>query len=437
MQTKILTLLIFLLNVTLIFSQQDSKNNPPQELSLQQAIQIALKQNPMLKAVQEDINIATSKQKQAVAMTKPSISASTYLTSGNNTSIFTTPVNVMPQSTMTVPTKTFLNANISAMYPLYTGGRLKAMVKFSDIAIDISKQNFALNKLDTILMVQEAYRMALLAKELIKVYEELVARSEEQLRIDKTAFKVGKIPQYYIYRDEAEVADAKQMLADRQKEFDTAMIELKTVLALDQNQKITLSDSLTYEALEENLEKLTSEALKNNPEIIALAKMIEQTKQEILMVESEFKPQISVAIMSDTMKEQTMPWSSRYSVGIVGALPIYDAGLRKEKKQTALNMLKKTQAELAEKKLQIISQINKLYLALQTAEKNIKTSETVLASVKEDYRIARLRYESGKGIQVEVLDASFSLLRAQTNNLQALYDYLITKDRLIRVVGKE
>jgi len=74
---------------------------------------------------------------------------------------------------------------------------------------------------------------------------------------------------------------------------------------------------------------------------------------------------------------------------------------------------------------------------LQAAEQNIKTAQSGVAAAEEDYRVAQLRYESGRGINVEVLDALTALTRARTNRVQALFDHNIARDRLLRATGAE
>lgn len=447
MKTAFSILLTFLITTSALFAQDVKTEKPYKEmnlLSLQDAINTALKQNPMLKAAREDVNLSLAKKKQATAMLMPSLSFNGYATGGNNPNIFTSPANVMPQNIALVPQDKFFMGNFSLMWPLYTGGRLQAMVKMQDASLKIAEKNLTAAELDTVLMVKEAYRMALLMLELIKVNKEMVARTEEQYRIDKTAYEVGKIPQVYLLRDEAELADAKQMLANMKKDYELALIELKTALAMDVNAPVVLSDTLAYEGMTETLDGLMMEAVTLRPELISAFLMIKQSEQDVKISKSLFSPQLSISVMSDTMRmiekvddmEETMT-RSRYTAGVVVGLPLYDAGYRSQRKNEAFAMKKKALAEYDAVKLKVTSDVHKAWLSLQTAKQNIQTAEAVLESAKEEYRIMKLRYEAGKGIQVEVLDASVMLLEAQTNHARALYAELAAKDKLMRAVGRQ
>jgi outer membrane protein len=61
----------------------------------------------------------------------------------------------------------------------------------------------------------------------------------------------------------------------------------------------------------------------------------------------------------------------------------------------------------------------------------------VVASAEEDYRVAKVRYEAGKSVNVEVIDAQSALVRARANYIDALYDFNVALDRLERAVGSE
>jgi outer membrane protein TolC len=97
---------------------------------------------------------------------------------------------------------------------------------------------------------------------------------------------------------------------------------------------------------------------------------------------------------------------------------------------------RKAQQDYEKVALQVIKEVETAFLALQAAERNIKTAETALVSAEEDYRIAQLRYTEGRGINVEVLDALTAFTRARTNHVQALYDYNVARDQLTRAIGQ-
>ncbi|MBU1027386.1 MAG: TolC family protein, partial [Candidatus Margulisbacteria bacterium] len=56
---------------------------------------------------------------------------------------------------------------------------------------------------------------------------------------------------------------------------------------------------------------------------------------------------------------------------------------------------------------------------------------------EENHNIAELRYNSGVGTNLEVIDAQVALTQAGIDQLTAQYDLLLARAKLNKVVGKE
>ena len=69
------------------------------------------------------------------------------------------------------------------------------------------------------------------------------------------------------------------------------------------------------------------------------------------------------------------------------------------------------------------------------AEKNIPTTKVAVEQSQEDYKIAQVRYSAGVGTNLDVIDAQVALTTAQTNYIQALYDYNTSKASLDKAMG--
>jgi outer membrane protein len=85
--------------------------------------------------------------------------------------------------------------------------------------------------------------------------------------------------------------------------------------------------------------------------------------------------------------------------------------------------------------LQVTQEVTENWLALRAAERNVATAQAGVRSGDEDFRIAQIRYQEGKSINVEALDALYARTRAQVNLAQAIFDYQVTADQLRRSLG--
>ena len=69
------------------------------------------------------------------------------------------------------------------------------------------------------------------------------------------------------------------------------------------------------------------------------------------------------------------------------------------------------------------------------ARQNVTTAEAELTAARAEYEAANLRYQVGRSIVVEVLDALAARTRAESNIVEALFQYNVARDQLLRAVG--
>lgn len=406
------------------------------ELSLEEAVATALRESPLLGAAEQEVRMAEAMTRSMQAMTRPTLSTTTYLSTANMNMILGTPAPVTPGSTGMLPDRTAWDQNVMAMLPLSTGGRLSGLVGGARSQFRAAQSDLTTMRLDVALATRVAYRRVLLAAAIVKIYEELVQTNEERLRIDRVAADpdVGKIPLFYVFRDEAELADSRQKLIEARRDYDVGLVNLRTVMGVHPGSEIIVAGELPFAAFTGTLEEALAAAEKYRPELAAIRHRIAAGRQDVKVAKSAYRPQTYLMAMADVVA--TDRTEDGYLVGIVAGLPILDGGKRKAAvDQAKANVARLTQQE-QDLALRIASEVTQELLNVKAAEESVHTAEQVLTAAREDYRVAQLRYTEGKGINVEVLDALAALVRAQTNHVQALFDFNVARDRLQRATGQ-
>ena len=66
----------------------------------------------------------------------------------------------------------------------------------------------------------------------------------------------------------------------------------------------------------------------------------------------------------------------------------------------------------------------------------MEASRKGLDQAEEEFRIVKDRFESGRGIQLEILDAQVSLTRARFNSVSALAEYDSAQAMWLRATGR-
>ena len=427
-----------------IGNQQSAISNhqslaPPtisQTISVSDAVEIALKNSPKTQAQRAEAEAARARIGMARAMTRPQVLATTFATTGTMPSIIPGPPTVEPQPFAMVPDKSQLDKNLMAMYPLYTGGRLAGQVRSAQSLYGAAASDARSAELDVALDARVAYRRVLLARRFVEAYQRRVDESRERLRIADESFKEGRIAKYDLLRNQTELADAEQALVNAERDADVAMVDLKTVLGVSQSSDLTLSGELAFEPVEGDAEQVQARAFRQRPEIAAARSRTESAQAGVDVARSAYRPQLYAVGMQDfALSSGTSGLDHGFIVGITAALPILDGGLRKSAVSEAKAMQDRTEAEERSAVLAVNRDVGTAWTELQAAAKNVKLAQAAVEQAEEDYRVVKLRYEAGKAINVEVLDALASMTNAQTNYAQALYEHSTAHDRLNRAVG--
>ncbi|MCX6344862.1 MAG: TolC family protein [Armatimonadetes bacterium] len=407
-----------------------------QAITLTDAVNIALKNNPSIAARRAIVAAASAKVGMAKAMTRPRISTTSFATTGNMPMIAPGPEGVMPQSLQLTPDRGRLDQNLMAEYPLYTGGRLKGKVNSAQALKEASAFEVAKSELDVSFTVKNAYFQALLACKMANAYQKRIDEAQERLRIAQDAFDTGRIAKYDLLRNKTDLAEAQQKLNNAQRDVEMATIDLKNMMGISQTSQITLSQDLGFSEAPANLDDLQAKALQQRPEIAAARARLRSSQADLGVAKSAYKPQVSAMAMADISAINAANPEKGYLVGIAAALPIFDGGLRKSSIDEAQAVIQQMQADEKEAVQMVSRDVASALSQLNAAAKNVTLSQTAITQADEDYRVIKLRYEAGKATNVEVLDALASLTRAQTDNAEALYNYNVAQEAITRAIGQ-
>jgi outer membrane protein TolC len=110
-------------------------------------------------------------------------------------------------------------------------------------------------------------------------------------------------------------------------------------------------------------------------------------------------------------------------VGLVVTLPLFDGFMRENAVNTAKAKLDRAVQAEGLARQQIAKDVTQAGLMLAAAEKGVEASRKGLEQAEEESRIMQERFQAGRGIQLEILDAQVTLTRARFNAVAALADY--------------
>ena len=418
----------------------------PQNLSLQDAVSLAMTSNPEIKASQ--LEIAKAKQQRVIS--KALLLPSVYATATAN-HYFKLPPFFGFQGINSDGKVTYgrfggddqIGAAIAAVQPLFnplaypTLHRSKLQEQESEIVLS-GKQ------IEVISQVKQTYLQLLVLNERIKLQTESINRNQHALRDARSLMVQGKGLRVDTLRAYTSVKNLEPDLLKLSYAYQTGLLQLKALTGMNTLQQVALTDSLSLpgnSSLPAEPE-VYEEAKKNNPEYQKLALQEKIDDQSIKVASSARKPVVSavgqyqVQSQSNNFNYTNGFFPSNYYVGIQMSVPLFNGFSTVAKVKQAGISREQSGIRLNDSYEQLRARVHQAISDCDESFSRVKTTTQVNETAKLSYGIIQYRYAKGVASRLELTDAELSLTTAQSNYLEAVYDYLNARIALFRLMGK-
>jgi outer membrane protein TolC len=417
---------------------------PPQiatsELTLPEAVTIALDNQPQIQARLGDYLAALQRVNQALSPMLPQLAASAAGSHGN---LETRNINPPPfPNVFTQTVQTVGSGRITLSQLLWDFGKTWAGTQSAKASAEASREDVELQKDLIVLAVKEQYFNLLFASRLVVVNAQALERAELNLRSAKGFFEVGTRPKSDVTRAEVDVANARVDLIRAQNAVSLARIALNTAMGIAVNSPTRVRDILTYEKYAIDQNTLVAEALSRRPEYRSVKFLADAAELNVKSAFRDFFPGFfgTASAGGSTAKTDTgiatYTESGDWVVGVEMRWAIFDGGNKIARWKEAKASVDAAKARIRDTELTIWQEVEGAYVRLVEAEERIGAAQKAVESAQENFRLFQGRFDAGVGNIIELTDAQLALTQAQSTEAQALADFRIAIARLERAMGR-
>lgn len=329
-------------------------------------------------------------------------------------------------------------ARITLTQVIDISGLIRTAVRAANVTLTLSELELARTRNDTILQVVQAYQDVARADEFVRVAEEALRNAQERLRLVRGQVDAGVAAQFDLLRAETAVAQAEQAVLNARNQREVAAAALNNLLGrkLDTPVVVVKPERLPDEMLP-SLEALMQQAYENRPELIAAQRGIELAQVGIETARLRLLPNIVLTGQADFNLNTSAfnPRRETYTGVVVLSVPIWDGGIARAREAQARDDKQIAQLRLQQVQEAVALEVRQAYLNLQDSKKRLAVAQKGLEQATEALRLARVRFEAGVSPQLEISDAELAFTQAQTNVVNAQFDYLDAYAGLLRAVG--
>ena len=91
---------------------------------------------------------------------------------------------------------------------------------------------------------------------------------------------------------------------------------------------------------------------------------------------------------------------------------------------------------MAQTRRDVALELKQAYFDVQQAKRKIAVTEDAVEAADEDLRLNKEKYSVGAGTMLDLINAQVSYTSAQSDRIQALYDYKYAIARLQKAMGR-
>lgn len=412
---------------------------PTMHITLEKAIELALSENPTIKVAEKEIELKEVSKKEAWQNLLPTVSI-------NGTISYNIKVAEMKTSMgtfkMGMDDSNTWNGALQVSLPIYAPAVYQTMsLTKSDLELAVEKSRGS--KIDLIEQVTKAYYQLMLAQDSYNVLNENYKLAETNFNIVNAMYEQGLVSEYDKISAEVQKNNAWPSVVSGKNAVELAKLQLKVLMGITADVSLIVDDKL------ENHETEMAQAadmeidLANNSSLRQIDLQGDLLGRQRKLLKTSFLPTLALAgsyqyqSMSNTnWNIGNFNWANASSLTLSLSIPLYKAS-----NFTSLKSNKIQQYQLAETRINtermLRMQAQSFIDSMTASAEQLESNKKAVELAEKGLEISQKRYDVGKGTILELTNSQVSLTNTRLSYNNTIYDYLVAKSGLNKVLGNE
>ena len=417
-------------------AQEPQEIDLSQPLTLEQCIELGLEKSTSMRNARLSLAIQELRLKNARADYFPIITSSGNYNFNDRLDFGFEPENY--------------DLGLTGRYTLWDNGRREVGFAQAKEGLKATTNRNEGIKQSVILQITRAYYDVLKDTELVKVSEDVLARSIEATQQTIALKEAGVLIPADVATASVRQANNELSLLNNQNALQISQATLPRLIGLDPGLLITVAvdesfqlylDRGTIEKIQITVEEAIQTAFDNRPEFKETEATLKQQEWSLTLSKLQRWPRLSANAnynvnLDDYLRERINFSEFRsWSVGASLNFTLYDGGVLGNVVKERSMQLEQARENASDLERSVALDVRQSYLNLKRSERAVEISNTQVENAQLSLDVIQGRYRVGKAILLEVLDAQTSYAQALTNQVNAFYDYKIALARLQDAMG--
>jgi outer membrane protein TolC len=432
--------------LALPLAAQETKPATPRHISLDEAVQLALKHNHVVRLATFQVEESEKSKEAARSAYFPTLRNDSNFAHVTDTQFIAIQQGSLGTVDGTpIPTRTpvlnqgghtFATSGTQLTQPLAELWKVRSAndVAAADTKVARSKAQQMEN--EVALRVHQIYYQVLIlqahheaAQAKIRAVEDLQNERVEQV-------KYGAALENESIEARAEALNAKQDLLTTELQLSDLTIKLDDAIGLPLTTQLVLDPAVGQAGESCEREECLRMALESHPEIVEAHAEVEKASAAVRLAKREYLPNVDA--FARYSYQDNVPFLARNfgTFGIHFGYDLFDGGKRNAEIGERKAQLAQADENLARVKDEIELRVQTAYNKVERTREMLNVSRELLALRTEMLRVSVQQMQEGTALRSQVDSATAQELDAKTSLLQSQLDYLQAQDEMMEAVGR-
>lgn len=400
----------------------------PRSVTLDEAVEIALRNNPSLTQSRADVDVAEYDRLGAWGEFLPDLSLGYGYTNASTARLDPTQQSL---------TRTSYTLQLGASFEILDGFRRFSGLESARRGLDAERADHRRERFRTMLEVKRAFYDGVARSELVRVEEDRVARQEDQLELVRQQLDLGRANRSDLLRSRVDLNNARLALLNAENEARAATFRLAEVMGLRERVAPAEEATLAVDSLPYDRDRLMTMALESGPRVASARAAAEAAEAQVDASRSSYLPNLTFqggwAWQNDAFPPEDRSWS----IALRGSYPLFNGFERESQLWTARARAEAARAGEVAAELALRAELDEAHSQVQSARVAVEIAEQSVELSREDLRVTQERYELGLATILDLQSAQITLRQAEVELVQRRFDHRIGIATLESLVGRE
>jgi outer membrane protein TolC len=403
---------------------------PVLKLSLRDAMDAAVDQNPTVRLFKERIAQAQDVANTQLGQLLPNLSGNVgYSRRRFFTGSFGSAATVVGPRDF-YEARAFLTQNLFSLSLIQKWRAAKAGVDVAGLDAEVTKR-------DTMATTGLIYLETLRAKAAVDARKADVALNKELLRLATERKSAGMATSLDVTRAKVQLEDSRQRLLVAENGRDRGKLNLIRAMGLSFDVRLVLTDEMKLVKVSgQSMGEALQIAKENRAELKAQKNRERLASLSLSSVTNERIPSIEAFGDVGLIGNQIPDALTTDNVQVLMRVPIFDGGQREGRISESRSLVRQEEIRMQDVQYQVALEVRDALITLSSAQQQVAVAEEGLKLSLTELELSRERFAVGVATNLEVTDSQTRVAQARDNLIEGLFTFNASRLSLARAQGQ-